>query len=278
VSGGSSVGPILLVGCGKMGGALVKGWRARGISADRIVIVEPSDAARAAASQLRVTVLTGPPAADPMRPFAAIVLAVKPQAMGTVAPQYRGLMAPSTVALSIAAGTTSATLKVHLGGDAAVVRAMPNTPAAVGRGMTVLFASAGVTQPQMNLAAELMVAVGEVRRIEDESLMDAVTALSGSGPAYVFHLIEALATAGIEAGLDAALAADLARATVTGAGDLARLSSDSPSKLRTDVTSPGGTTEAALKVLMADPGGLTELMTRAVHAAAMRSKELSGGS
>jgi pyrroline-5-carboxylate reductase len=122
------------------------------------------------------------------------------------------------------------------------------------------------------------VAVGEVRRIEDESLMDAVTALSGSGPAYVFHLIEALATAGIEAGLDAALAADLARATVTGAGDLARLSSDSPSKLRTDVTSPGGTTEAALKVLMADPGGLTELMTRAVHAAAMRSKELSGGS
>jgi pyrroline-5-carboxylate reductase len=108
--------------------------------------------------------------------------------------------------------------------------------------------------------------------------MDAVTALSGSGPAYVFHLIEALATAGIEAGLDAALAADLARATVTGAGDLARLSSDSPSKLRTDVTSPGGTTEAALKVLMADPGGLTELMTRAVHAAAMRSKELSGGS
>lgn len=277
MNGGSSAGPILLVGCGKMGGALVKGWRTRGINADRIVIVEPSDAARAAASQLRVTVLAGPPPADPMRPFAAIVLAVKPQAMGAVAPQYRGLMSPSTVALSIAAGTTTATLKVHLGDNAAVVRAMPNRPAAVGRGMTVLFAAAGVTQPQMNLAAELMVAVGEVRRIEDESLMDAVTAVSGSGPAYVFHLIEALATAGIEAGLEPVLAADLARATVTGAGELARLSSDPPSKLRVDVTSPGGTTAAALKVLMADPGGLTELMTRAVRAAATRSKELSGG-
>lgn len=276
MNGRASADPILLVGCGKMGGALVKGWRARGIAADRIVIVEPSEAARAAASSLGVAVLAAPPAANPARPFAAIVLAVKPQVMGAVAPQYRALIAPSTVVLSIAAGTTTATLRDHLGADAAIVRAMPNTPAAVGRGMTVLFAAQGVTQPQTNLAAELMAAVGEVRRIEDEALMDAVTAVSGSGPAYVFHLIEALAAAGVDAGLDPALAADLARATVAGSGELARLSPDAPAKLRIDVTSPGGTTEAALKVLMADDGGLKELMTRAVAAAAQRSKELSG--
>jgi pyrroline-5-carboxylate reductase len=152
---------------------------------------------------------------------------------------------------------------------------MPNTPAAVGRGMTVLFAG-GVTQAQSEFCAELMGAVGEVRWVADEALMDAVTALSGSGPAYVFHLIEALAAAGADAGLDPALAADLARATVIGAGELARLSADPAAKLRTDVTSPGGTTEAALKVLMADPGGLKELMTRAVAAAARRSRELAG--
>jgi pyrroline-5-carboxylate reductase len=217
-----------------------------------------------------------PPVADPARPFAAIVLAVKPQVMGDVAPQYRALVAPSTLALSIAAGTTTASLKAHLGASAAVVRAMPNTPAAVGRGITVLFAADGVTQAQANLAAELMAAVGDVRRVEDEALMDAVTAVSGSGPAYVFHLIETLAAAGVAAGLDRPLADDLARATVVGSGELARLSADPPAKLRTDVTSPGGTTEAALKVLMADPGGLRELMVRAVQAAARRSKELSG--
>jgi len=153
---------------------------------------------------------------------------------------------------------------------------MPNTPAAVGRGMTVLYATPGAAPSQRDLCSELMSAVGEVRWIDDEALMDAVTAVSGSGPAYVFHLIEALATAGTVAGLDPKLAEDLARATVSGSGELARLSSDSPSKLRADVTSPGGTTEAALKVLMADPGGLIELMTRAVQAAAKRSRELAG--
>jgi pyrroline-5-carboxylate reductase len=166
-------------------------------------------------------------------------------------------------------------LKNFLGAKAAVVRAMPNTPAAVGRGMTVLFAAAGVTPAQADLCAELLTAVGEVRWIKNELLMDAVTAVSGSGPAYVFHLIEALTAAGVAAGLEATLAADLALATVTGSGELARLSSDSAATLRTNVTSPGGTTEAALKVLMADQGGLTDLMTQAVQAAAQRSKELS---
>jgi pyrroline-5-carboxylate reductase len=276
VNAGASTDPILLVGCGKMGGALVKGWRKRGISADRIIVVEPSEAARKAASTLGVAVLDAPPAVDSARPLAAIVLAVKPQVMGDVAPRYRALVAPSTVALSIAAGTTTANLKAFLGATVAVVRAMPNTPAAVGRGMTVLFAADGVTQAQINLAAELMAAVGDVRRVDDEALMDAVTAVSGSGPAYVFHLIEALAAAGVEAGLEPELAVDLARATVVGSGELARLSPDPPEKLRTDVTSPGGTTEAALKVLMANPGGLKELMARAVDAAARRSKDLSG--
>jgi pyrroline-5-carboxylate reductase len=289
-------GAILLVGCGKMGGALVKGWRNRGIAAERIVIVEPSPAAREAAAQLGVTVLAEPPAPDPARPFAAIVLAVKPQVMSNVAPLYRALAQPgtgsaaaagasatpgaagasATVVLSIAAGTTTQTLRSFVGSDRAVVRAMPNTPAAVGRGMTVLFAAPGASDAQRALCGELMSAVGEVRWIADEALMDAVTAVSGSGPAYVFHLIEALAKAGVAAGLDPALAEDLARATVSGSGELARQSSDPPSKLRTDVTSPGGTTEAALKVLMAEPGGLTELMTRAIAAAAKRSKELAG--
>ncbi|MGE5540014.1 MAG: pyrroline-5-carboxylate reductase [Gemmatimonas sp.] len=269
-------GAILLVGCGKMGGALVKGWRARGIAGDRIVIVEPSEAARAAAAALGVSVLAAPPPTDPARPFAAIVLAVKPQVMGNVAPLYRALVGGDTVVLSIAAGTTTDTLRSFVGTAGAVVRAMPNTPAAVGRGMTVLFAASGTSEAQRALCGELMSAVGEVRWIADEALMDAVTAVSGSGPAYVFHLIEALAKAGVAAGLDPKLAEDLARATVSGSGELARLSTDSPSQLRVNVTSPGGTTEAALKVLMADPGGLAELMTRAVAAAAKRSKELSG--
>jgi pyrroline-5-carboxylate reductase len=276
VNGTASADPILLVGCGKMGSALVKGWRRRGISAERIVIVEPSESARKAASVLGVTVHAEPPEADAARPLAAIVLAVKPQVMAEVAPQYHALVAPTTLVLSIAAGTTTSALKSCLGASAAVVRAMPNTPAAVGRGMTVLFAADGVTQAQANLAAELMAAVGEVRRIGEEGQMDAVTAVSGSGPAYVFHLIEALAAAGAAEGLDPALAADLARATVIGSGELAHLSSDPPAKLRADVTSPGGTTEAALKVLMAEPGGLKDLLHRTVQAAARRSRELSG--
>ena len=275
MNGGSSAGPILLVGCGKMGGALVSGWRARGVAAERIVIVEPAEAARATAAKLGVMVMSAPPNADRDHPFGAVVLAVKPQMMASVAPAYQALMSPSTVALSIAAGTTTATLKNFLGVGAAVVRAMPNTPAAVGRGMTVLFAAPGVMPTQAELCAELLTAVGEVRWVKDEGLMDAVTAVSGSGPAYVFHLIEALTAAGVAAGLDAALAADLALATVTGSGELARLSSESAAALRTNVTSPGGTTEAALKVLMADRGGLTDLMIRTVQAAAQRSKELS---
>jgi pyrroline-5-carboxylate reductase len=274
MNGGSS-GPILLVGCGKMGGALVSGWRARGVAAERIVIVEPVEAARAAAAKLGVMVLAAAPKADPNYPYGAVVLAVKPQMMGAVAPLYASLMSPTTVALSIAAGTTTTTLRNHLGANAAVVRAMPNTPASVGRGMTVLFAAAGVTPHQAALCAELMEAVGEVRWVKDETLIDAVTAVSGSGPAYVFYLIETMTAAGVAAGLDAALAADLARATVIGSGELARQSADSAATLRTNVTSPGGTTEAALKVLMTDPGGLKDLMMRAVDAAAKRSRELS---
>jgi pyrroline-5-carboxylate reductase len=183
VSPASAVGPILLIGCGKMGGALVAGWRARGMVAERIAIVEPNEAARAAASRLGVTVLAEIPAPDAARPFAAIVLAVKPQAMSAVAPLYRPFMTPRTVALSIAAGITTEGLKRHLGEAAAVVRAMPNTPAAVGRGMTVLFAASGVVKAQADLCTDLMGAVGEVRWIADEALMDAVTAVSGSGPA-----------------------------------------------------------------------------------------------
>jgi pyrroline-5-carboxylate reductase len=257
-----------------MGGALLQGCLGRGVvTADAVTVVEPSGAARAEASALGVRAVADAKEAVDAAPD-LILVAVKPQVVDTVMPAY-ARFAGRSIFLSIAAGRTTASFERLLGGAAAVVRAMPNTPAQVGRGVTALYATGRVDAAGRGLAAALMGAVGEVVWLDDETQMDAVTAVSGSGPAYVFHLIEALAAAARAEGLPDDLAERLARATVTGAAELAFQSSEPAGRLREQVTSPGGTTAAALGVLMGE-GGLADLMTRAVAAAAKRSRELAG--
>jgi pyrroline-5-carboxylate reductase len=263
---------ILLVGCGKMGGALLQGWRQRAI-ASHVTIVEPGPAAAALAAAATTVLADAAAIAADLRPD-VVVFAVKPQAMSEIVPPYRRFAETGCVFLSIAAGKTLSYFARQLGGEAAMVRAMPNTPAAIGRGITVACASAAVGAGQRDLCDRLLAAAGDVGWVDDEALIDAVTAVSGSGPAYVFLMIECLAAAGVEAGLPADLAMRLARATVAGSGELAWRSDEPAALLRQNVTSPGGTTRAALDVLMA-PDGLQALMTRAVLAAARRSRELA---
>jgi len=212
-----------------------------------------------------------PPDLDPE----VVVFAIKPQQMASVAPHYRRFAKPQTLFVSIAAGTPIRFFEGSLGADAAIVRAMPNTPAAIGQGITVVCPNKRTTKAQLRLAQALLQAVGEVLAVDDEALIDPVTAVSGSGPAYVFLLIEAMADAGVAAGLPRDLAARLALVTVAGAGQLALKSGEPPATLRENVTSPGGTTFAALQVLMAK-GGLTDLMTEAIAAATRRGRELAG--
>lgn len=267
---------ILLVGCGKMGGAMLRGWLARGVAASDVCVVEPfAAAADALRSELSVTVVAD--AADIGQDFSPdiVVFAVKPQGMDDIVPAYSGYAETGAAFLSIAAGRTIAYFESHLGEQAAIVRTMPNTPAAVGRGITAAVANPQVTAAQRAACETLLEAVGDVVWVDDEALIDPVTAVSGSGPAYVFLLIECLAHAGVAQGLPAEIAARLARATVAGSGELARQSDDAAGTLRQNVTSPGGTTAAALDVLMADDG-LGALMDRAVEAATRRSRELAG--
>ena len=267
-------GPLLLVGCGKMGGALLDGWLARGLGPADVWIVEPNAAAlqdKIARGVHHAAVAAGLPA--DFAP-ALMVFAVKPQMLAAALPAYKGFAQKRAAVLSIAAGWRLAGFEKALGAETPVVRAMPNTPAAVGRGMTVLCANRQADAKLRDLCGELMAAVGETAWVDDEGLIDAVTAVSGGGPAYVFLLIECLARAGVEAGLPEDLAMQCARVTVAGAGELVRISSEPAAKLRENVTSPGGTTLEALKVLMADDG-LQPLMTRAIAAATKRSKELS---
>jgi pyrroline-5-carboxylate reductase len=263
---------LLLVGCGKMGSALLSGWLAQGL-ARRYVVVEPGAVPQALSGRKEVAVLPVPDRVPPDLSPEVIVLAVKPQAMAEVLPTYRRFVPSGTLFLSIAAGKTLGFFERALGA-AAVVRAMPNTPAAIGRGIAVACANTAVAPPQRALAERLLAAVGEVAWVEEEALLDPVTAVSGSGPAYVFLLIECLAKAGVAAGLPEALAAQLARATVAGSVALAGLSKESAAELREAVTSPGGTTRAALDVLMAGDG-LEKLLIRAVLAATRRSRELA---
>ncbi len=273
----SAAGGILLVGCGKMGGALLNGWIEGGRSPSTITVVEPEAANFArATSALPAGILhveSPHSMSGAVRP-AVIVLAVKPQSMDEVVAQYRRFGDGDAVFLSIAAGKTIKYYGRALGKKTAIVRAMPNTPAAIGRGITAAIANPFVSPDQHALCHALLGAVGDVVWLTDEAGMDAVTAVSGSGPAYVFHLVEAMTAAGIAAGLPAEIAARLARATVSGAGELLHLQPDEPAILRKNVTSPGGTTEAALKILMANDG-LTALMTKAIAAAAARSHELA---
>lgn len=263
-------GTIVLAGAGKMGGAMLSGWLSQGLDPKRVVVIEPfpSDEARGfAARGVKLN-----PAAMDVGAVDVLVVAVKPQMFREAGPQMKALTGGSTLVVSIMAGTTLAVLKDICGG--AVVRAMPNTPAAIGRGITVAVADTSVEKKQRDIADALLRATGSVEWIDDESLMDAVTAVSGSGPAYVFLLAEELARAGVAAGLPEALATKLARETVAGSGELLHRSDQPSATLRENVTSPGGTTAAALSVLMGD-GGFQSLLERAVAAATMRSKELS---
>jgi pyrroline-5-carboxylate reductase len=267
-------GELLLVGCGRMGGALLDGWLAQGLTGDQVRIVEPNAAMHAPLEELGChCALDAGALPDDIRPT-LVLFAVKPQMMDALLADYRRFAVPGTVFLSIAAGRTIGSFESVLGMDAAVVRAMPNTPAAVGRAMTVLVGNAAVDDRARALCGDLMGAVGETAWIEEEALLDAVTAVSGSGPAYVFHLVECLAAAGRRAGLPEELSMRLARTTVTGAGELLHRSTDSAGQLRVNVTSPAGTTEAALRVLISSPG-LEDLMIRAVEAAARRARELA---
>lgn len=269
-----SSGGLMLVGCGKMGGALLSGWLAGASTPRPIHVVEPNaDGVAAFRGKPGVTCVAT--AADVPAGSApeVIVLATKPQVMDDVAPAYRRFAARGSLVISVAAGRTLAYFAGHLGDTAAIIRTMPNTPAQVGRGITVCCANRHVSAAQRRLADSLMSATGEVGWVEDEALIDAVTAVSGSGPAYAFLLAECMAQAGIEVGLSPELAARLARATVAGAGELLHRSPETPARLRQNVTSPNGTTAAALNVLMAEDG-LQPLMTRAIAAAARRSREL----
>jgi pyrroline-5-carboxylate reductase len=265
--------PLALVGAGKMGGALVAGWLDNGLDPKAVLVFDPQPPEESLAFLKRAGVAIAPsPQSGPRA--AVIIVAVKPQIIKAVLPTLRPLIGDKTIGVSIAAGTTLATLEGGLG-PIGLVRAMPNTPAQVGRGITAAVANRGVGEPGRALIGSLLDAVGATVWVEDEALIDAVTAVSGSGPAYVFLLAECLEAAGIEAGLPPAVAAQLARATVAGAGELLYRSELPAAELRKNVTSPNGTTAAALEVLMGE-GGLRPLMVKAVAAAARRSRELSG--
>src|SRR3954470_142181 len=264
------VGTIVLAGAGKMGGAMLSGWLAQGLDANRVAVIEPypSDDIKAlAARRVRLN-----PASGDIGSAAALVIAVKPQMFREAGPALKPFIAPDTLVVSIMAGITIAAVREVCGGS--VVRAMPNTPAAIGRGITVAVADTNVSAAQRDTADALLRAIGSVEWTGDETLMDAVTAVSGSGPAYVFLLAEELARAGVEAGLPVELATKLARETVAGAGELLHRSELDAATLRQNVTSPGGTTAAALEVLTGE-GGMQSLLTRAVAAATRRSRELA---
>lgn len=266
---------LALIGAGNMGLALLEGWAAQGLSGAGVAIVDPNPSERlralSAAHGFRLSAV-----ADAASPRDAVVLAIKPQMLAEGAASAAPFVGADTLVVSILAGKRIADLAAQLPATASFVRAMPNTPAAIGRGVTGAFASARTNAAQRGLAQALLAAVGGVEWVESEALIDAVTAVSGSGPAYVFYLVECLAQAGAEAGLPADLAVRLARATVEGAGELMHRQPETGAEaLRQRVTSPGGTTAAALEVL-SGAEGLAPLMARAVSAARRRAAELSG--
>lgn len=266
--------PIVVAGAGKMGGALISGLLASGLDPKTLLVQDPAAppgvAERLAAAGVEIVPEITALAKQP----AVLLVAVKPQVMSEVFAKLARFAGPETVIISIAAGRTLASFEAHLAPGTAVVRAMPNTPAAIGRGITACIANAATGEAQKQLATTVLKAVGKVVWLESEEQMDAATAVSGSGPAYVFWLTECLAAAGRAAGLPGHLADELARETVSGAGELLNRSADEAAVLRNNVTSPGGTTAAALEVLMA-PNGLEALMTEAVEAARRRSRELA---
>ena len=265
------MGKVLLVGCGRMGGAMLEGWLARGLAPADVVVAEPAEAQRPRGRGLRAVASTSEVSETPD----VVVLAVKPQTMDAALSDLKRFADEGAVFLSIAAGKTLNYFAGHLGQAAKVVRAMPNTPAAVKQGITVATAAKDVSAAEKKKCQDLLEAVGQALWVEDEGLMDPVTALSGSGPAYVFLLVEAMAAAGTKLGLAPDMAMQLARATVAGSGELLRQSSEPAAQLRVNVTSPGGTTAEALKILMA-ADGLQPIFDKALAAASRRSRELAG--
>lgn len=270
----SDIGSLVLVGAGKMGGAMLHGWLKKGMNPKAVAIVDPHIGSEAFSMLIEYSVTHHKDAAEITEPADIVVLAVKPQQMGEALPALKGVIGPSTLVVSIAAGTTLANLSAALG-DGPIIRVMPNTPAQVGQGMSVAVGNAAVTEAHRRVVTNLLNAVGKTGWVGDEALIDAVTALSGSGPAYVFLLVEAMAAAGEKAGLPRELAMLLARQTVVGAGALLGGVPTDAATLRKNVTSPGGTTAAALAVLMGDQGW-QPLIDAAIAAAARRSRELAG--
>ncbi|WP_152475915.1 pyrroline-5-carboxylate reductase [Roseovarius sp. THAF9] len=261
---------LVLLGCGKMGSAMLAGWLERDLPPASVWVIDPkpSDWLKKTGVHLNADL--------PERP-AIVLIAVKPQMMGEALPTIAAMGGGGTLFVSVAAGTPIEAFEAAFGSDSPIIRAMPNTPAAVGRGITAIVGNDEVNADQMDLAEALLKAVGQVVRLEGEHQMDAVTGVSGSGPAYVFHMIECMAKAGEAEGLAPELAMQLAQATVAGAGTLAEAADETPAQLRENVTSPNGTTQAGLEVLMDEDTGLPPLMAATVKAAADRSKELRRG-
>ncbi|MBK5933805.1 pyrroline-5-carboxylate reductase [Rhodovulum imhoffii] len=261
---------LVLLGCGKMGSAMLEGWMAGGLPAGSVWVVDPHPSEWLCSRAGDGVHLNDDFPENP----AIVLLAVKPQLMEDALPQVARFGGGGTLFISIAAGKTLAYFAGRLGRGTPIIRSIPNTPAAVGRGITGLIGNGEVRESHLRLAETLLSSIGQSVRLDDESQMDAVTAVSGSGPAYVFYLIEALAAAGEAQGLPPAMALKLARATVAGAGHLAEQASEDPAQLRVNVTSPGGTTAAALEVLMDAETGFAPLLRRAVAAATDRGREL----
>jgi pyrroline-5-carboxylate reductase len=265
-------GTLVLVGAGKMGSAMLDGWFARGLDPKKIIVIEPQPV-KALKALARRGVKFNPK--DKVGVASAIVIAVKPQSAPEAVPPLARYIDKTTLVLSIMAGRTIGFLEKSLPTGTAIVRAMPNTPAAIGRGISVAVPNAKISMRQRKQASDLLAAIGKVEWVGDETLMDAVTALSGSGPAYIFLLAECMARAGVAAGLPKELATRLARETVAGSAELLHRSDLDAATLRQNVTSPGGTTAAALEVLMG-PGGFDQLLTQAIAAATRRSRDLAG--
>ncbi len=258
---------LVLLGCGKMGSAMLQGWLDGGLPAASVWVIDPkpSDWLQGTGVHLNTDLPKSP---------AIVLIAVKPQMMGDALPAIAAMGNGGTLFVSVAAGTPISAFESALGAQSPIVRAMPNTPAAVGRGITAIIGNDHASARDIDLADHLLSAVGQVVRLDHEDQMDAVTGVSGSGPAYVFHMIECMARAGEAQGLAPDLAMQLAKATVAGAGALAETADETPVDLRVNVTSPNGTTQAGLEVLMNETNGLPRLMENTVRAAADRSREL----